>query len=76
MEAPPPIPPPVPPPAPPPAQPSVPPVPPMPAPERFVPGEVGFLDPFYDGKSADTAQSIEHSGKDTYFWTKPYSLRM
>lgn len=35
--------------------------------ERFIPGDVGFFDPFYDGKSSDTGAAIEHSGKDTFF---------
>ena len=34
---------------------------------RFNAGDVGFFDPFYDGKSSDTAAGIEHAGKDTYF---------
>ena len=34
---------------------------------RFVAADVGFFDPFYDGKSSDTAAGMEHTGKDTYF---------
>ena len=35
--------------------------------ERFVPQNVGFFDPFYDGKSINTGSVMEHAGKDTYF---------
>ena len=35
--------------------------------ERWNPSDLGFFDPFYDGKSADTGQAMEHAGKDTYF---------
>ena len=38
-----------------------------PAKERFNPDDVGFFDPFYDSKSADTGPAIEHAGKSTYF---------
>ena len=34
---------------------------------RFIASDVGFFDPFYDGKSNDTAPGMEHAGKDTYF---------
>lgn len=34
---------------------------------RFVASDVGFFDPFYDGKSSETASGMEHAGKDTYF---------
>lgn len=34
---------------------------------RFQANDVGFFDPFYDGKSSDTGAGIEHAGKDTYF---------
>ena len=36
-------------------------------PGRFIPGDVGFFNPHYDGKSSDTASGTEHAGKDTYF---------
>ena len=35
--------------------------------DRFNPDDVGYFDPFYEGKSADTASAIEHSGKSTFF---------
>ena len=35
--------------------------------DRFVPSLIGFFDPFYDSKSANTAPAMEHAGKDTYF---------
>ena len=35
--------------------------------ERWNPGEIGFFDPMYDGKSVITGNPIEHTGKDTYF---------
>ena len=35
--------------------------------ERFIPQDVGFFDPFYDGKSIDTGSAMEHAGKDIYF---------
>ena len=35
--------------------------------DRFVPQDVGFFDPFYDGKSVNTGAAMEHTGKDTYF---------
>ena len=34
---------------------------------RFQASDIGFFDPFYDGKSSDTAPGMEHTGKDTYF---------
>lgn len=34
---------------------------------RFLSSDVGFFDPFYDGKSNDTGAGIEHAGKETYF---------
>lgn len=34
---------------------------------RFIAADVGFFDPFYDGKSSDIASGMEHAGKDTYF---------
>ena len=35
---------------------------------RWIPGEVGFFDPMYDGKSVSSgAPALEHTGKDTYF---------
>lgn len=34
---------------------------------RFLATDVGFFDPFYDGKSSDTGAGMEHAGKDTYF---------
>ena len=34
---------------------------------RFQASDIGFFDPFYDGKSSDTAPGMEHAGKDTYF---------
>lgn len=36
-------------------------------PGRWNPGDVGFFDPFYEGKSAGSAAPIEHTGKETYF---------
>ena len=35
--------------------------------ERFNPDDVGYFDPFYESKSADTAPAIEHTGKSTFF---------
>lgn len=35
--------------------------------DRLIPDDVGFFDPFYDGKSVDTGPAIEHAGKSTYF---------
>ena len=35
--------------------------------KRFSAADIGFFDPFYDGKSVDTAPAMEHSGKDTFF---------
>ena len=35
--------------------------------ERFIPQDVSFFDPFYDGKSINTGSAMEHAGKDTYF---------
>ena len=29
--------------------------------------DVGFFNPFYDGKSNDIAAGVEHAGKETYF---------
>ena len=34
---------------------------------RFLSSDVGFFDPFYDGKSSDTGAGMEHGGKETYF---------
>ncbi|KAL2038847.1 hypothetical protein N7G274_008369 [Stereocaulon virgatum] len=34
---------------------------------RFNPGDIGFLDPFYGNKSADTGPTMEHTGKETFF---------
>ena len=34
---------------------------------RFLSSDVGFFDPFYDGKSINTRLGIEHTGKETYF---------
>ena len=34
---------------------------------RLQGSDVGFFDPFYNGKSSDTAVGMEHSGKETYF---------
>ena len=34
---------------------------------RFNPGDIGFFDPFYDNKSADTGPGMEHTGKETFF---------
>lgn len=34
---------------------------------RFLATDVGFFDPFYDGKSSDTGAGMEHAGKETYF---------
>ena len=34
---------------------------------RFNPGDVGFFDPFYNNKSADTGPGMEHTGKETFF---------
>ena len=34
---------------------------------RFNPDDVGYFDPFYESKSADTAPAIEHTGKSTFF---------
>ena len=36
-------------------------------PPRWNPGELGFFDPNYDGKSVSTGSAIEHAGKETYF---------
>ena len=36
-------------------------------PERFNPDDVGYFDPFYEGKSVDTGPAIEHTGKSTFF---------
>lgn len=35
--------------------------------ERFNADDVGYFDPFYEGKSVDTAPAIEHTGKSTFF---------
>ena len=35
--------------------------------ERFVPQDVGFFDPFYNGKLINTGFVMEHAGKNTYF---------
>ena len=34
---------------------------------RFNPGDIGFFDPFYDNKSADTGPGMEYTGKETFF---------
>lgn len=34
---------------------------------RWNPGDLGFFDPNYDGKSVSTGSPIEHTGKETYF---------
>ena len=34
---------------------------------RFLSSDVGFFDPFYEGKSSDTGAGIKHAGKETYF---------
>ena len=34
---------------------------------HFNPGDIGFYDPFYDGKSSNTAPALEHAGKYIYF---------
>ena len=36
-------------------------------PDRFNPDDVGYFDPFYEGKSVDTGPAIEHTGKSTFF---------
>lgn len=35
--------------------------------DRFNSDDVGYFDPFYEGKSLDTASAIEHTGKSTFF---------
>lgn len=35
--------------------------------DRFNSDDVGYFDPFYEGKSLDTAPAIEHTGKSTFF---------
>lgn len=35
--------------------------------DRFNSDDVGYFDPFYEGKSVDTAPAIEHTGKSTFF---------
>ena len=34
---------------------------------RFLNSDVGFFDPFYDGKSSNTGLGLEHTSKETYF---------
>ena len=34
---------------------------------RFNPGDIGFFNPFYNNKSADTGLGIEHTSKETFF---------
>ena len=35
--------------------------------DRFVPQDVGFFDPFYDGKSVNIRTAMEHANKDIHF---------
>ena len=41
---------------------------------RFVPQNVGFFDPFYDGKSVNIGTAMEHAGKNIYFRDVIFSL--
>ena len=35
--------------------------------DRWIASDIGFFDPHFNGRSVDTAEAMEHSGKDTYY---------
>lgn len=35
--------------------------------DRWIASDIGFFDPHFNGRLVDTAEAIEHSGKDTYY---------